>query len=197
MGMPAKTPDMLLDHNCKDNPKWTQHCVHLTAHCGTSVVARMYCPHTCGSCSEKFDVSSFGLPKAEDPAQKKAAADRAAAEEAAKKKREAAAQADIKKAKDEAKAEQAKAEAAVKKQRADVAALEKKQADEKAAATAARKAKAAAKPAAKPAAPAAKPAAKPAAEEDTDLSYMKEESGEYDQLFGESRDDDGDDEDQL
>jgi len=54
----AKLPDgYKRDYNCKNNAKWDKHCEHLSKHCGTSLVTRMKCKHTCGSCKEKFPVS--------------------------------------------------------------------------------------------------------------------------------------------
>jgi len=45
------------DYNCKNNAKWGSHCEHLSDHCGTSLVLRMKCKKTCGSCKEKFPVN--------------------------------------------------------------------------------------------------------------------------------------------
>lgn len=49
------------NYDCDNNPNWDKHCAALVEHCGDSVVARMYCKKTCGSCKEEVH-PSFIMP---------------------------------------------------------------------------------------------------------------------------------------
>jgi len=57
------TADYKKDHDCDNKPNWDSDCPHLVGNCGTSLVVRMKCRKTCGSCKQTFE----GIPEPKDP----------------------------------------------------------------------------------------------------------------------------------
>jgi len=52
-----RAPNTKIDRSCENNPKWESICTHLSEHCATSLVTRMKCKKTCGSCKEVFPIA--------------------------------------------------------------------------------------------------------------------------------------------